>query len=178
MKHFKLFLLPLLAMTLVFSSCEQQDLSLTYIEPIQDWGKSPQDILEKMTKSKSGATLEYTEGDISYLYAMQYENYGISDEVVYGFANNKLYSSTCNIYSNIYKQTIKDYFDKKFTLVEYKKYKYSEEFLYYNKKKTSSTLLIISDYDEINITYTPYIEGNIDDFYDMLGHMKNKILKL
>ena len=172
MKHFKLFLLPLLAITLVFSSCEQQDLSLTYIEPIQDWGKSPQDILEKMTKSKSGAILDYSE-NYEDLYFMEYKNYGISDYVGYSFSNNKLYYSVCTFENDTYKQTIKDYLAKKYTLVEYEKFeyyedRYCEEFLYNNKKKTSSILLRVEHGGDINVFYAPYNEGGIDDFYDTL----------
>ena len=93
MKHFKLFLLPLLAMTLVFSSCEKQDLSLTYIEPIQDWGKSPQYILEKMTKSKSGATLEQSDNEDEASFLL-YNNYGIANMLVYTFENPSLLADT------------------------------------------------------------------------------------
>ncbi len=165
MKHFKLFLLPLLAMTLVFSSCEQQDLSLTYIEPIQDWGKSPQDILEKMTKSKSGATLEYSESDDGYC-VMYFKNYGISDYLLYNFVNNRLIFCQNVIYANTYKQTIKDHFDKHFTLIQVKKDEESEDYLYHNKKKTSSIILNISD--AIQTFYLPYNDGDIEDFYETL----------
>ena len=99
-------------MTLVFSSCEQQDLSLTYIEPIQDWGTSPQDILEKMTKSKSGATLEYSESDNGEYY-MEFKSYGISQHLAYAFIDNKLVGCATSQSSITYKQTIKNHFDKK-----------------------------------------------------------------
>ena len=143
MKKIKLFLLPLLAITLVFSSCEQQDLSLTYIEPIQDWGKSPQEIIEKMAKSKTNATLEYSEKDDTSYY-MVYENYGISESVEYIFENNRLiFCSTLTTFS--YKQIVKDFFDSKFTLVQIEKNDDYDAYLYHNKKKTSSILLIIHD---------------------------------
>lgn len=104
MKHFKLFLLPLLAMIFIFSSCEKQDLSLTYIEPIQDWGKSRQDILEKMTKSKSGATLEYSNDNDEGFYLMNYADYGIANHLVYVFQYNKLIYSYELIFSLTNKQ--------------------------------------------------------------------------
>jgi len=166
MKHFKLFLLPLLAMTLVFSSCEKQDLSLTYIEPIQDWGKSPQDILEKMTKSKSGATLEYSESDESDYY-MEYENYGISEYLIYMFSNNRLAFCYTITEGLSFKQTIKDYCTSKFTLVQIEKDEDYEIYLYHNKKKTSSILLYI-DEEGISQYYLPYLEGNIEDFLDSM----------
>lgn len=166
MKHFKLFLLPLLAMTLVFSSCEQQDLSLTYIEPIQDWGKSPQSILEKMTKSKTGATLEYAESDKNDYY-MEYENYGISEYLLYIFSNNRLAFCSTVTEGLSFKQTIKDYCTNKFTLVQIEKDEDSERYLYHNKKKTSSILLYI-DNKEIAQYYLPYLEGNIEDFEDSM----------
>ena len=166
MKHFKLFLLPLLAMIFIFSSCEKQDLSLTYIEPIQDWGKSRQDILEKMTKSKSGATLEYSNDNDEGFYLMNYADYGIANHLVYVFQYNKLIYSYELIFSLTNKQTILDYCEKKHTLVQINKGEWGEEYLYHNKKKTSSILAQINKEEkEIIIFYTPYIDGNIEDFY-------------
>ena len=168
MKHFKLFLLPLLAITLVFSSCEQQDLSLTYIEPIQDWGKSPQDILEKMTKSKSGATLEYSESDDGYYY-MEFKSYGISQYLAYAFIDNKLIGCSTSQSSITYKQTIKNHIDKKHTLIQVDTNEYYEEYLYCNKEKTSSILFSIDNvYGEMEQYYIPYIEGDIEDFWNAL----------
>ena len=169
MKHFKLFLLPLLAMTLVFSSCEQQDLSLTYIEPIQDWGKSPQYILEKMTKSKSGATLEESDNEDEASFLL-YNNYGIANMLVYTFEYNKLIYSYEQIFSLTNKQTIINYCDKKLTLVQIEKVEGYEYYLYHNKKKTSSILLMIDkDFSkDIIIFYAPYMDGDIEDFEDTI----------
>ena len=165
MKKFKLFLLPLLAIICIFTSCEQQDLSLTYIEPIQDWGKSPQDILEKMTKSKTGATLEYSEGDDEYYY-MVFNDYGISSYLEYVFIDKRLVACVTDHSSTSYRQTIKNYLDKKHTLVQVLKDDV-EQYLYHNNKKTSSILFFLDlEYGEMGQIYIPYIEGDIEDFWE------------
>ena len=163
MKHFKLFLLPLLAMTLVFSSCEQQDLSLTYIEPIQDWGKSPQDILEKMTKSQSEAKLIYSE-TYEEEHILEYLNYGISTNLVYIFENERLTHCYTSMNGSAYKQTVKDYLNKKFISIEVFKDEDSEAILYHNKKKTTTICAHITE-DGIVVFYIPYsVDWKIEDF--------------
>ena len=155
-------------MIFILSSCEQQDLSLTYIEPIQDWGKSPQDIIEKMTKSKSGATLDYSESDEDDYY-MVYKNYGISNYVYYHFNNNRLAFCYTSIDGLSFKQTVKNYFDKNFTLVQIEKDEEFEGYLYHNNKKTSSIALCIFKEDGyISQYYIPYVEGNLEDFIDSM----------
>lgn len=153
MKHFKLFLLPLLALTLVFSSCEKKDPDTSYFEPIQEWGKSQSVIKEEMSKTKTHATI--SEEDDEYLL---YENYGISDNVMYNFENGKLNLCTTTLESTAFKQTILDYFSKgKFFNHDSSTIEDINYYLYSDLKSNSLILIEIDEnYGYILAHYIPY----------------------
>ena len=110
----KLFLLPLMAFVMLFTSCEQVELFDGFVEPCYEFGASSAVVKKYM--SKLDVTLLDEDLDENYL-SLEYGNYGVINYFYYEFEDDKLYDAYMEVDAGAYSDVVAQ-MDKKYTLLK------------------------------------------------------------
>ena len=106
----KLFLLPLMAFVMLFTSCEKVELFDGFVEPCHEFGASSAVVKKYM--SKLDVTLLDEDLDENYL-SLEYGNYGVINYFYYEFEDDKLYDAYIEVdvaaYPNVVAQLEEKY---------------------------------------------------------------------
>ena len=143
----KLFLLPLLAFVMLFTSCEKVELFDGVIEPCLDFGASADVVDKYMSKYDIDLLSEdLTENDDyyggDYLF-LQYGNYGDCKYFYYDFIDDRLTDASMIVDGSVYKKVVEQ-LDAKYILhKETDRGTERKNRFYVNKEKTFVVFIVV-----------------------------------